>query len=86
MLISKNHSTVAPCQVNGEEASYVISLQGGGTLKFLIWKHNDIAFTLSTDADMGPEELIRIAENVVPLSESTSDSAEPGPGTAPSDT
>ena len=86
MLISKNHSTVVPCQVNGEEASYVVSIQGGGTLKFLIWKHNDIAFTLSTDADMGPEELIRIAENVVPLSESTSNSAEPGPGTAPSDT
>ena len=86
MLISKNHSTVVSCKVNGEEASYVVSIQGGGTLKFLIWKHNDIAFALTTDTDMGPEELIRIAESVAPLPESTSDSAEPGPGTAPSDT
>ena len=85
-LVSKSQSTVAPCLVNGEEASYIVNIQGGGVRKFLIWKHNDIAFALTTDTDMGPEELIRIAESVAPLHESTSDSAEPGPGTAPSDT
>ena len=75
LLVSQNHSTVIPCQVNGEEASYVVSIQGGGVRKFLIWKHNDIAFILTTNADIGPEELIHIAESVAPLPESTSDSA-----------
>ena len=43
-LVSKSQSTVTSCLVNGEEASYVINIQRGRVHKFLIWKHNDIAF------------------------------------------
>ena len=78
-LVSQSHSTVVPCQVNGEEASYVVNIQGGGIRKFLIWKHNDIAFALTTDTDMGPEELIRIAESVAPLSDSDSGTESTAP-------
>ena len=30
LLVSRNHSTVVSCLVNGEEASYIVNIQGGG--------------------------------------------------------